>query len=81
MPEIDPEKLRMYDEGCAEYRRTDPVARAHAIANCGQCDDDGYRGTVVCDHVDRSETARRGAARCREALAAKQLRLDQEPDQ
>ena len=49
------------------------------ITNCQLCDDDGYRRperTVVCDHIDRSETSRRGIARCREALQAKQLRLD-----
>lgn len=39
------------------------------IANCGLCDDDGYRGPVVCDHVDRAETTQRGLAKCHEVLA------------
>lgn len=56
----------------------DPEVRAQAIANCGICDDDGYRGVVICDHVDRTEIAKRGAARCREALAAKQLKIEGE---
>ncbi|MGV0793042.1 hypothetical protein [Mycolicibacterium sp. XJ1819] len=77
MPEIDPEKLRLYDEGCAEYARTSPEGRAHAIAKCTLCDDDGYRANQVCDHIDRTTTAARGIAKCREALARKQLRLDQ----
>jgi hypothetical protein len=34
----------------------DPVA----IAHCELCDEDGYRGARVCDHVDRTETAARG---------------------
>lgn len=48
---------------------------AQAIADCGLCDADGYRGSVVCDHVDRTETVKHGQAMCREALAAKQLKL------
>lgn len=47
-------------------------ARRNAIrrANCRMCNDDGYRGAIVCDHTDRTEIAKRGSARCREALAA-----------
>lgn len=48
---------------------------AEAIANCGQCDGQGYRGNRVCDHVDHTAAAKRGLAACREALAAKQLKL------
>lgn len=44
--------------------------RAQAVVNCGLCDDEGYHGAQVCDHVDRSETAARGAALVREALEA-----------
>lgn len=40
-----------------------------AIADCGLCDDDGYRGALVCDHVDRSETAQRGLELIRAELA------------
>jgi hypothetical protein len=45
-------------------------ARAQAVASCGMCDDDGYRGVYVCDHVDHSATSERGSALVREALAA-----------
>ena len=38
----------------------DRAAMAMAVVECGLCDDDGYRGTVVCDHVDRSEVLARG---------------------
>lgn len=48
----------------AEKRR-----KEFRIANCGLCDDDGYRGPVVCDHVDRAETTQRGLAKCHEVLA------------
>lgn len=44
--------------------------RAQAVVNCGMCDDDGYRGVYVCDHVDHSATSERGSALVREALAA-----------
>lgn len=66
-------KLRLYDEGCAEFARTDPEARAYAVTKCQLCDDQGYRGNYVCDHVDRTETARRGIAACRAALEAMKL--------
>lgn len=46
---------------------------AHAIVDCGLCDDDGYRGGHVCDHVDRSETHVRGMARVRQVLAKDRL--------
>lgn len=45
--------------------------RALAIVNCDLCDDDGYRGTRVCDHVDRSVVARRGLEKCRRVLNRK----------
>ncbi|WP_301121092.1 hypothetical protein [Mycolicibacterium fortuitum] len=42
--------------------------RATAIQACTLCDPDGYRGTQVCDHTDRTETHRRGIELVREAL-------------
>lgn len=42
--------------------------RALRVVECGWCDDDGYRGSVVCDHVDHSEAAKRGIARVREVM-------------
>ncbi|MDO3261411.1 hypothetical protein [Mycobacteroides abscessus] len=43
-------------------------AKLAAIALCELCDDDGYRGTHVCDHIDRTSIARDGAKRARAAL-------------
>ncbi|SHS64837.1 Uncharacterised protein [Mycobacteroides abscessus subsp. abscessus] len=43
-------------------------AKLAAIAVCEICDDDGYDGTRVCDHIDRSSIAKAGAARARAAL-------------
>jgi hypothetical protein len=43
-------------------------AKLAAIAVCELCDGDGYRGGRVCDHVDRTETAKSGAAKARAAL-------------
>lgn len=40
----------------------------YLIAHCGLCNDDGYRNTRVCDHVDRTETHKRGMAKVRAAL-------------
>jgi hypothetical protein len=47
----------------------DRAARVMAIVNCPLCDDEGYRGGSVCDHIDRTDTYRRGMAKVREALA------------
>lgn len=44
-------------------------AKIAAIALCGLCDDEGYRGGRVCDHVDRLAIAKAGAAKARAALA------------
>ena len=44
------------------------AARHRAILNCSLCDNDGYRSSAVCDHVDHSETAKRGMDRVREAM-------------
>ena len=48
----------------AEQRRN-----ASRIANCPLCDDEGYRGSTICDHVDRADITARGLAKCREVLA------------
>lgn len=39
-----------------------------AIANCGLCDDDGYRGNRVCHHIDHAAAARRGMALVRRVM-------------
>lgn len=40
----------------------------HAITNCPLCDDDGYRGSTVCDHTDHRAAARRGMDLVRESM-------------
>jgi hypothetical protein len=45
-------------------------AAAHVPGECNLCDGDGYRQNgIPCDGVDRSETAARGSALVRAALA------------
>lgn len=54
-----------------EARRVAEV-RARAIARCDLCDDDGYRGTRLCDHdPDGQARTARGSAAVRAALVAK----------
>ncbi|KIU17899.1 hypothetical protein [Mycolicibacterium llatzerense] len=48
----------------AEKRRN-----ASRIANCPLCNNEGYRGNQVCDHIDHTETNTRGMAKCHEVLA------------
>jgi hypothetical protein len=46
--------------------------RLAAIQHCPLCDDDGYRpNRTVCDHIDRTQTHRNGAAMRRAALTKK----------
>jgi predicted ArsR family transcriptional regulator len=45
-----------------------PHLTAAARANCELCDNEGYRGTQVCDHIDRTETHAHGIAACRAVL-------------
>lgn len=42
--------------------------KAAAIDNCDLCDGDGYRGSLVCDHVDYRPIAERGIAAVRAAM-------------
>lgn len=48
--------------------RADSHRNALRIVNCGLCDDDGYRGSRVCDHIDHEPAAKRGMAKVREML-------------
>ena len=41
---------------------------ASAIADCHMCDDYGYRGHRVCDHIDYQAAAKRGMEMIRAAL-------------
>lgn len=57
-------------QAASDVARQAAELKAQAIANCGLCrDNDGYLpNQVVCDHVDRAETAERGSALVRAAL-------------
>jgi hypothetical protein len=50
-------------------RLTRDELRGVAIRACHLCDDDGYRGSTVCDHVDHTQAAVRGMELVRQALA------------
>jgi hypothetical protein len=55
-------------------------ARDQAIADCTLCNDDGYQGAVVCDHIDRTQTAQRGRALVRAVMAGETEPPDAEED-
>ncbi|KWX66825.1 hypothetical protein [Mycobacterium sp. NAZ190054] len=38
------------------------------IVNCGLCDDDGYRGGTVCDHIDHATESAHGRGLMRAEL-------------
>lgn len=39
-----------------------------AINGCDLCDSDGYRGSMVCDHIDHRGAAKRGMDAIRAAM-------------
>jgi hypothetical protein len=78
MPTADPrdphaaerlaERERAYNDMLTNLD-TDAHLTPAAVANCTICDTDGYRPNgTVCDHIDRSATAKAGIAKCRDAL-------------
>lgn len=53
----------------AEDARQSAITQNLAIADCGLCDDRGYLGKIVCDHVpDRIEINQRGMDAVREQM-------------
>lgn len=60
--------VQLDDDGTPTPAQQRAQLRADAIARCNLCDDDGYRGGVVCDHRDHTEAATRGMAKIREAM-------------
>lgn len=57
--------------------REEAAMRAEAVKACGLCGDDGYRlsgNLLVCDHVDHTDTNRRGSELVRAALRKDQPR-------
>ncbi|MGW6121470.1 hypothetical protein ACWFRF_20680 [Nocardia sp. NPDC055165] len=68
----DAERDRWRAERDADARIAAAEDRAREVADCALCDDDGYRGTAVCDHdPDTVDRAKRGSALVRATLAAK----------
>jgi hypothetical protein len=72
MPKPDPDAVARYDAGLAAWHAQHDAPEhltAAAIVDCPLCDDDGYRGTHVCDHTDHAAAAKRGRAACQAALS------------
>lgn len=49
-----------------------------AVADCDLCDEHGYRGHMVCDHIDHAAAAARGMAMVRQALEESKQRKENE---
>jgi hypothetical protein len=45
-----------------EQRAASRAAAELAIVHCDLCNDDGYRGSSVCNHIDHASAAKRGKA-------------------
>jgi len=50
---------------------------AFAVAECELCDDTGYRGHLVCDHIDYRAAAKRGMDMVRQALEETKKRKEE----
>lgn len=69
MPDPHAKAKAAYAEAIQDFDLpSDAHLTASEIANCTLCDDDGYRGLRVCDHIDRTETTARGMAAVRAAI-------------
>lgn len=65
----DAEQDRARKLAISEAARESAITRSLAIADCGMCDDEGYLGTILCDHdPETPERAQRGIEECRRAL-------------
>lgn len=51
-----------------EARTAAYLLKIAARADCNLCDNDGYRGLLVCDHVNRFRTHTEGMRKVRRAL-------------
>jgi hypothetical protein len=54
------------------------ILKAAAVVECFMCDDEGYRRTVVCDHVDRTEIVAAGMRKVRSALKLNRKAVQEE---
>lgn len=80
MRDFDLEAIRAHQAAARAARAAqnldlddEPRYDAAAIADCGMCDKDGYRGLSVCDHVDYRPAYTAGMAKVRAALAQKRI--------
>lgn len=65
------ERKRLDSEAKSTEARRVAEVRARAIKRCDLCDEDGYRGTTLCDHdPDLVDRAARGSALVRAAMKA-----------
>jgi hypothetical protein len=62
------DQSRSNDELEEQEREARAYAKALAVVECHFCDDAGYRGHIVCDHVDRRKTYATGMRKVRRAL-------------
>lgn len=68
-----PTDRHLDDNGLVILDEPEPTATNHhspeAIAGCELCDDDGYRGGIVCDHVNHAAETEKARALARAELA------------
>ncbi|MCA1008969.1 hypothetical protein LCL87_24935 [Rhodococcus hoagii] len=65
----DADQERARKLAISEAAHQSALARSLAIADCGMCDDEGYLGTILCDHdPETPERTQRGIAECRAAI-------------
>lgn len=63
------ERERQYRAAMAAYGAENASHHdPQAVVACGLCDDEGYRGSAVCDHIDHQGAAKRGMDMIRQAM-------------
>lgn len=73
------------DDATSEYEQTpsrqaEAITQIAAIDRCELCDEHGYRGSMVCDHIDHQAARLRGMAMIRPVLdQIAQRRKDRRP--
>lgn len=53
-------------------RSAERILRGAEVERCQLCNSEGYRGSMVCDHIDHTEAARRGMTMIRETMGWQQ---------
>jgi hypothetical protein len=49
-------------------RSAEHIAAQAARDRCTLCDDDGYRGSIICDHQDHRPAYKRGMTKLRQTM-------------